>query len=226
MTQNYDHCPYFYVIRHKKTGIKYIGAKWGPKLTHPDLLLKPGGYTTSSDLINSMIDNEGMSSFEIEEIVIESELPDEFESVAEYEIYRIAESKAVISGEYFNGGNTRLKLSIHGSKKINLGYWFYRQNDHLIDFLDQGIDLPWMFQEDDLDLPESASDEIKKEQSDAVSIIRQFLKSRSLTPMRPVEVGLPPSYVDWRPEALYQVIHDLAHNFGSILRVQRKRRNF
>lgn len=225
MTQNYDHCPYFYVIRHKKTGIKYVGAKWGPKLTHPDLLLKPGGYTTSSDLINSMIDNEGIDSFEILEIVLESEIIDEFGSVFNYEQHRLSESNARSSKEFFNGGGS-MGIQYQGSKKTDYAYWITRQNDHLIDFSTENIALSWMFQSDDLDLDKHVADHIRHEQSNAVDIIGQFLKSRSLTTMRPLEVGLPPSYVGWRPDVLHQVIHDLAHNFGSILKVQRKRRNF
>ena len=56
--------PYFYIIQHKETRILYAGSKWA-KGCNPDEFMQHNGYTTSSPTINSIIDQEGLDSFEI-----------------------------------------------------------------------------------------------------------------------------------------------------------------
>ena len=64
MTSKNIYTPYFYIIRHKETNIKYAGSKWA-KGCHPDEFMQPNGYTTSSNIINSIIEQDGLDSFEI-----------------------------------------------------------------------------------------------------------------------------------------------------------------
>lgn len=56
--------PYFYIIRHIKSGKLYAGSKYA-KGCNPNTFMIPDGYTTSSTTINSIIEFEGLSSFEI-----------------------------------------------------------------------------------------------------------------------------------------------------------------
>lgn len=54
--------PYYYAIRHKKTGKIYIGSQYG-KNSNPDNLLKT--YFTSSKIVKDLIQKDGVDSFEI-----------------------------------------------------------------------------------------------------------------------------------------------------------------
>lgn len=56
--------PFFYIIRHKLSGKLYAGSKYG-KDSNPNTFLTQNGYTTSSEEINKIISEEGLSSFEI-----------------------------------------------------------------------------------------------------------------------------------------------------------------
>lgn len=72
-TENYqDRTPYFYIIKHKPSGMLYAGSRW-KKNCHPDELLKPDGYLTSSRIIKEIIKDEGIDSFEVYLILTESE---------------------------------------------------------------------------------------------------------------------------------------------------------
>jgi hypothetical protein len=55
--------PFFYVIEHTKSGIRYAGAKWG-KDADPDTFMKPGGYQTSSGTIEKIIQEQGLCAFQ------------------------------------------------------------------------------------------------------------------------------------------------------------------
>ena len=56
--------PYFYIIQHKISKKMYAGSRWA-KGCHPDEFMQPNGYTTSSTIINSIINLEGLESFDI-----------------------------------------------------------------------------------------------------------------------------------------------------------------
>lgn len=59
-----DTTPYFYIIKHKPSGMMYAGARWAARC-HPDELLQPNGYKTSSTLVHTLIERDGLDSFEI-----------------------------------------------------------------------------------------------------------------------------------------------------------------
>lgn len=61
--------PYFYIIRHKETGRLYAGSKTSKVNAFPDLFMKPNGYTTSSKIVNSIIEKEGLDAFEVVELI-------------------------------------------------------------------------------------------------------------------------------------------------------------
>lgn len=56
--------PYFYIIQHIESKKLYAGSKWAIGC-HPDEFMQPKGYQTSSNLINSIIEQEGLSAFSI-----------------------------------------------------------------------------------------------------------------------------------------------------------------
>ena len=56
--------PYFYIIRHIDSGKLYAGSKWAIGC-HPNTFMVPGGYTTSSTIINSILKSQGLNAFEI-----------------------------------------------------------------------------------------------------------------------------------------------------------------
>jgi hypothetical protein len=56
--------PYFYIIKHKETGKQYAGSRWA-KGCHPNELMKPDGYCTSSPIIKEIIEKESLDNFEV-----------------------------------------------------------------------------------------------------------------------------------------------------------------
>lgn len=70
--------PYFYILQHKNSGIKYAGSRWAQGCG-PSELLKLDGYLTSSNYIQEIIKNEGNDAFEIIECV-EMDDPYSFET--------------------------------------------------------------------------------------------------------------------------------------------------
>lgn len=64
MTSKSIYQPYFYIIQHKLTKIMYAGSRYA-KGCHPDEFMQPNGYTTSSSIINQIIEQEGLDSFEV-----------------------------------------------------------------------------------------------------------------------------------------------------------------
>lgn len=59
--------PYFYVIQEISTGMYYAGSKYA-KNSNPKNLMVEGGYTTSSSVINNLIEKNGIESFVVRKI--------------------------------------------------------------------------------------------------------------------------------------------------------------
>lgn len=86
--------PFFYILRHKDTGIKYAGIKFA-KGCHPsDLLTK---YFTSSKVVSKML-SEDINSFVIEKII---EF-DNKDNLIEFEEFFLTEVNAAYSNKWFN----------------------------------------------------------------------------------------------------------------------------
>lgn len=92
--------PYFYIIQHIRSKKLYAGSRWA-KGCHPDELLKPNGYITSSKSIRNIILKEGIDSFEIIRIdtCCDSLHPYDYESIF-LEAHNCANS-----GNWFNYHN-------------------------------------------------------------------------------------------------------------------------
>ena len=104
--------PYFYIIQHKESGIKYAGAKWGID-ANPDtfMLDTREGYTTSSSTINDVLrDNAGVM-YSVLEIILESDLQIPFGclKIEDYENWFFNENDCRKSKEWSNKFPTQLK---------------------------------------------------------------------------------------------------------------------
>ena len=58
---------YFYIIQHTESKIYYAGVRYA-KNCNPNELLTIGGYSTSSNIVNNIISEFGLSSFVIRKI--------------------------------------------------------------------------------------------------------------------------------------------------------------
>lgn len=54
--------PYFYIIKHTPSGKMYAGSRWKHGC-HPNELLQPNGYYTSSSFVHELIERDGIDSF-------------------------------------------------------------------------------------------------------------------------------------------------------------------
>lgn len=57
--------PYFYIIRHKDSGLLYAGCKYEKKTCDSSKFMTVRGYQTSSKVIRKMIDRDTVCAFEI-----------------------------------------------------------------------------------------------------------------------------------------------------------------
>lgn len=104
--------PYFYIIRNKQTGIMYAGSKWA-KGCNPNTFMIEGGYQTSSQTIQSIINEFGLDIFEILRI---DTFCDKIH-VYEYETAFLQTNDCANSIEWYNNHNNK-KLSF-GSEEFN-----------------------------------------------------------------------------------------------------------
>ena len=89
--------PYFYIIKHLPSNKLYAGARWG-KDCHPSELLQENGYLTSSSAIHKMIEDDGLNSFVIEDII---EISDPYE----YETQFLMDNNCANSDMWINKHN-------------------------------------------------------------------------------------------------------------------------
>lgn len=95
--------PYVYIIQHKDTGIKYVGAKWATD-ANPDNFMQQNGYQTSSKTIKDILDSTPGVVFSILDVIEESELQTPFgcQTVYEYESWYMAENNCRESTDWYN----------------------------------------------------------------------------------------------------------------------------
>jgi len=100
MSNNNETIPYFYIIKNVKTNIQYAGAKWGNG-ANPDNFLTESGYKTSSTIINNIINEEGLDTFEVISIITE------FDGLTakEYETIFLVENDCASSMDWYNCHN-------------------------------------------------------------------------------------------------------------------------
>lgn len=95
--------PYFYIIRHISSNKMYAGAKWG-KDANPDEFMTANGYQTSSRIIKSIIEIEGLTSFEILRIDTNCDGLSPYE----YETLFLNTCNCSSSSEWLNGHPNRI----------------------------------------------------------------------------------------------------------------------
>jgi hypothetical protein len=105
--------PYYYVIKEKSTGKRYIGSKYG-KDADPNKLLTKDGYLTSSSVIQDLIKINGLNSFEIDELIIF----DTSEQAHLYETKQLQKIDAANNKDYYNCHNNDNKF----------GYVYWTEN--------------------------------------------------------------------------------------------------
>lgn len=99
--------PYFYVLRHKQSGICYAGSRYTTKGCHSAELLQNGGYLTSSSVVQTIISENGTDSFEIINIVEQDKIKEMgFNNVREYESHFLKENGCKESNMWFNQSNS------------------------------------------------------------------------------------------------------------------------
>ena len=97
--------PYIYIIQHKYSGLKYIGAKWGED-ANPDTFMQDikTGYLTSSDIVIGELTNSRDVIFSILEIIEEHELQTPWwtGTVEEYERWFIKFNNCAMNDSWMN----------------------------------------------------------------------------------------------------------------------------
>jgi hypothetical protein len=103
---------YFYIIEHNTTGIRYAGSRYA-KGCHPSEFMKEHGYTTSSNIINSIISNEGISAFKIIEVT-------EVKDAHDYETKFLEKNDCARSDRWYNMHNNKFDNQVSfASDKMN-----------------------------------------------------------------------------------------------------------
>lgn len=96
----YIYQPYFYIIQHKSSGKYYAGCKYAQD-ANPSKFMIEGGYITSSPIIKKIIEDQGLSSFDIKKIRV-FETPDE---TREYETRYLQKVNARNNIRFYNTHN-------------------------------------------------------------------------------------------------------------------------
>lgn len=97
---NLPYVPYFYIIQDTKNGMYYAGSKFG-RNANPKIFMIEGGYCTSSNVINFLLENFGLSRFKVRKIRI-------FETANEaidYETRFLIRVNASKNEVFYNGHN-------------------------------------------------------------------------------------------------------------------------
>jgi hypothetical protein len=95
--------PYFYIIKHKQSGLSYVGSRWA-KGCNPNEFLKRDGYNTSSKIIHKLL-KENSDCFEIISIIAD------IVNVKEFETKFIEDNKCVTSELWLNGHDNKTTFS-------------------------------------------------------------------------------------------------------------------
>jgi hypothetical protein len=104
--------PYFYIIQNKDSGLYYVGSKYGVD-ADPKLLLAPGGYYTSSRIVNDIISEHSLNAFRIIRIKT-FETPD---AAYAYETKFLKKVNASQNDKFVNKHNNNGGNNIHYTNK-------------------------------------------------------------------------------------------------------------
>ena len=118
MTSTVIYSPYFYIIRHVPSGLFYAGCRYSSNGCHHSELLTESGYKTSSGTIKKLIKKDGLVSFEIIEIIQESDIkiPFAWNNILDFETDFLILNNCAKSPLWINTHNNTLLG--HSSKKV------------------------------------------------------------------------------------------------------------
>lgn len=125
-SQDLPYTPYFYVIKHSKTGMKYAGSRWRTRPTkfsingaHPSELLKEKGYLTSCNRVARTIEAEGIDSFEILDIITldEIKIPFGWQTIYDFERSFLIENNCAKSQDWINSHNNHTIIDVAVKQK-------------------------------------------------------------------------------------------------------------
>lgn len=122
--------PFFYIIKHKPSGMQYAGARWSVK-SDPNRFMCKGGYQTSSNTVKLMIAKDGLDSFEVIDIILEEEvqIPFGWDDIRTYETWFLETNDCASSELWLNNHNNAIGLynTKHTSMLKKLGVSYARQ---------------------------------------------------------------------------------------------------
>ena len=100
----YPYQPYFYIIQDTRNGMYYAGSKYAKKkgaITNPANFMVEGGYTTSSNKVNELINENGLNAF----IIRKLRLFKTKEETQKYEKRFLQKVNAAMHPLFYNGHN-------------------------------------------------------------------------------------------------------------------------
>ena len=107
--QDLQYTPYFYIIQNLNSGMFYAGCRFSKEKTkfsnngcHPIEFMQIDGYLTSSKLVKMLIEEDGIDSFSVVQILTEEELK---ESVLSYETKFLQENNISQNDLWYNMHN-------------------------------------------------------------------------------------------------------------------------
>jgi hypothetical protein len=123
--------PYFYIIQDTRNGMYYAGSRW-KQGCNPNELLKPDGYTTSSNRVNKIIYEHGPDIFIVRKIKL-------FSTNTEAEMYerRFLSKVDAANNELFLNGHNGNNLMTYGTEK----YYSYMLDTYGVKHASQSAEL-------------------------------------------------------------------------------------
>lgn len=111
---NTTYMPYFYIIRHRKSGKFYAGSRFVNSrcVANPDEFMTENGYNTSSKEVKHLIESEGLESFDVLRIKTFTD----GESAYNYESRFLNKVNAKDNPNFINRTNNNGKFNTFGMK--------------------------------------------------------------------------------------------------------------
>lgn len=114
MTSTNTYTPYFYIIKHVPSGKLYAGSKFG-KDSDPTNFMTEDGYKTSSSRVAKLIEETGLSSFEIVTLMTEDQCG---VTAYDYETRFLKENDISADDNWLNLHNNDSKFLPHNHPKV------------------------------------------------------------------------------------------------------------
>jgi len=113
MTSTSIYTPYFYIIQHIESKKLYAGSRFKSGC-HPEEFFRTNGYQTSSEIINSIIEQEGLSAF----IILRIDTYCDNIHPYDYETSFLECLDCAKSPDWYNGHNNDGKCPAYGTSQF------------------------------------------------------------------------------------------------------------